>query len=75
MATKAQAIQAVRDYTENPSLQLRTFPDPKVRGAWALQDAEGNGYLLQANDPPDADHVEEVEYDTWPPKPGALRFF
>lgn len=75
MATKAQAIAAVRDYTGDPQLQLKTYPDPTVPGCWALQDAEGNGYLLQANDPATADWVEEVEWETWPPKPGALRFF
>ena len=77
MNTRAQAVAAVRDYTGNPDLELQTFADPKVPGAWALRDAEGNGYLVSAHAPTPAtgDHVEEAEWETWPPKPGPLRFF
>jgi hypothetical protein len=77
MATREQAIQAVREYTGDPTLKLKTWPDPKVPGCWALQDEEGNGYLISGNvrGVPTMGDVEEVEFETWPPKSGPLNFF
>ncbi len=76
MVSKAQAVAAVRDYTGDPTLALKAHADPKVDGCWALQDAEGNGYLIQGNlgHAPTGDDVEEVEYTSWPPRSGAPRF-
>ena len=74
MATRRQAIDAVRDYTGDLKLKLKTYPDPKVPGTWALQDKEGNGYLVNGPNPT-AEDVEWVEFETWPPVSGDLRFF
>ena len=75
MATRYSAVEAVREYTGNPDLELETYLDPKVPGCVALRDKEGNGYLIAANVPACADNVEEVEFESWPPKSGEPRFF
>ncbi len=78
-------IRGIHTYSGIEVEKLRREPDPEVDGAMALHATMVNGSYLQffisAHAPelrtPDnvADALEECDFEQWPPKTGALRFF
>jgi hypothetical protein len=56
------AEHALATYTGQSASQFDVVSDPMVRGVWAARDAQGNHYLIHANE-----EIEECQFQTWPP--------
>jgi hypothetical protein len=78
------ASQTSYDYRPQADT-IQVMEDPQVRDTWAVQftDADGEtvqlmfvcGYEQGMPDEVLENCLEEVEYETWPPQSGSLRFF
>lgn len=82
MPTRQEALDSFRDYIGKPDQQFDLWPDPEVPGTWAGrkhgdkgEDGVIEGFLITHSAPLGANGVEEVEFESWPPKSGPLRFF
>lgn len=64
---------AVSDYLGTGQFSMEAYPDPKVEGSWAIKvvripkDDRPIFFLIRGGDPIDAEHLEEVEFRSWPP--------
>lgn len=79
---KLNVAQAIQAYTGRPVelKDLLVYPDPKVNDCWAVRWLKG-GEAGEDFDcvfmygQIDEDHLEETEWETWPPVSGEPRFF
>lgn len=77
-----ELLPAIEYYTGSKVDSLRTKIDPRVRGTVAIRAMiEGNvvdfllvGYTVKMTPEEIANMLEEVEFSSWPPRSGELRF-
>lgn len=81
MTRREQVLKAFRDYIGKPDQQFDLWADPKVPGTYAGRkkgdkgsDGVIEGFLITHSGIGE-DDVEEMEFESWPPKSGPLRFF
>jgi len=73
--------KAVEDYAGKELLNLDVIPDPQVPGSFAIKAVykafpdKPVFFLISAGDPISWEYLEEVEFESWPPRSGRLRFF
>lgn len=87
---KARITKAVADYTGEEPATIQIEADPKVSGVYAVRATfEGGDYPVDflwnrheadqaegiAGMSPDAEVLEEVEFESWPPASGSPKFF
>jgi len=72
--------KVIEDYTGRKIKELKTHADPQVHSVYALQAKMTDGETLQflldlrhGGDP--EEYLEDVEFKSWPPKSGELKFF
>jgi hypothetical protein len=64
------------DKPDDPNLKIRVFPDPQVEGTFAVRltrTERRKPYTLDLLW--NKGEYDEVEFETWPPKSGNLKFF
>lgn len=77
--------QGIEEYTGSAVVDLQVHPDPMVDGTFAfrakLQNEQTLDFLLIGGTTRFTsalqimEMLEECTFETWPPKPGKLRFF
>lgn len=71
--------RAITEYTGEAPASVQVHPDPKVEGSYAararFKDGDKVDFLVAAGSPVSADGLEEVTFETWPPRSGNLKFF
>ena len=71
--------KAIGMYSGKTILKIQIHPDPKVAGTYAIR-ADGMDFLITRFPSLKTykdiiDNLEDVEWETWPPKSGDLKFF
>jgi hypothetical protein len=66
--------EAVKNYLGTKNFKsMKTYPDPQVPGTYAIRAINKRGEnvdFLYCGGEPIEDNLEEVEYNSWPPKSG-----
>jgi len=75
MTIKERITKAVKAYTGKQPEDLQIHRDPKVSGVYAVRlklKGDEAGFLFNKNEADEADDdwkvLEEVEFESWPPK-------
>lgn len=90
LLTEEDIKAGIESYTGYPVCDVKRVHDPKVAGSMAIRckiapgrasSGEQLDFLIGGDAPalktPEdiAEHLEECEFETWPPRSGGLRFF
>ena len=80
---KEKFTKAIEEYSGNKVEKIKFVQDPKVPGTYAIRttlDGEQQDWLIvhykhEWTDKEAAEQLEEIEFDSWPPVSGGLKFF